>query len=191
MSFTDNEASGPATQLAPYLRPGEQLLWSGRPDPDIRFTSADVFLVPFSILWGGFALFWETTVIASGAPPFFVLWGVPFVVLGLYFMFGRFVYKRRNKLRTAYGLTTDRALVAVGTTTLHETPVEHTPKSIRRSPGHVSITFGNPGTFGVGTYANTGMDFFGRGNAPIAFYDVADGDALLAILNRPQDVRDG
>jgi hypothetical protein len=35
------------------------------------------------------------------------------------------------------------------------------------------------------------MDFFGRGNAPIAFYDVADGDALLAILNRPQDVRDG
>jgi hypothetical protein len=40
----------PAAQLQLYLRPGEQLLWSGRPDPNVRFTPADAFLVPFSIL---------------------------------------------------------------------------------------------------------------------------------------------
>ena len=59
----------PATQLAPYLLPNERLLWVGRPDPEVLFTPIDAFLVPFSIMWGGFAVFWEAGVISSGGPP--------------------------------------------------------------------------------------------------------------------------
>ncbi len=67
--------------FTPSLRPGERLLWQGRPIPR-RFilTPADVFLVPFSLLWGGFAIFWEAGVILSGAPFFFLIWGIHFAV---------------------------------------------------------------------------------------------------------------
>ena len=175
-----------SAQLVSYLRPGEQLLWSGRPDPDVWFSPGDVFLVPFSIMWGGFAVVWELGAISSGTV-FLVLWGIPFVAIGLHMMFGRFIYKHRTKLRTAYGLTPDRALVAVGTKALNDSPLKQTPSSIRRSRdgSHVSVTFGSPnGWTNRGAYGNTGMEFFARGNAPFAFYDVADGEALLAALDR-------
>jgi len=190
MSSWGAAADDASMQLASYLRPREQLLWSGRPDPAVRFSPADVFLVPFSIMWGGFALFWELAALFSGAGPFFVLWGIPFVGVGLYMMFGRFIYKHRTKRRTAYGLTPDRALVAVGTTKLNDSPVKQTPSSIRRSRdgSHVSVTFGSPnGWSNRGAYANTGMDFFTRGNTPVAFYDVADAQALLTALDRARE----
>jgi hypothetical protein len=187
MSSWGSAADDASVQLVSYLRPGEQLLWSGRPDPNVRFSPADVFLVPFSIMWGGFAVFWELGALFSGAGPFFVLWGIPFVAVGLYMMFGRFIYKHRAKLRTAYGLTPDRALVAVGATTLNDSPLKQMPSSIRRSRdgSHVSVTFGSAnGWSNRGAYGNTGMEFLPRGNPAVAFYDVADGQALLAALDR-------
>ncbi|HEY2081094.1 MAG TPA: hypothetical protein VGH53_32615, partial [Streptosporangiaceae bacterium] len=35
-----------AARLQPYLRPGEDLLWCGRPDPAVFFTAADVIAIP-------------------------------------------------------------------------------------------------------------------------------------------------
>ena len=137
----------PDFQIRQRLRPGENLLWSGRPDPAVRFSPADRFLVPFSIMWGGFALFWEASVIASGGAPFFVLWGIPFVIMGLYFIFGRFWFKRRQKLRTAYGITNERAIVAVGNSQVMETPIKNQPLSLTRSSDgrHGSVECGGEG----------------------------------------------
>jgi len=71
-----------------HLSSAEQIEWVGRPDPAKHFTRGDVFLIPFSIMWGGFSIFWEASVITGGAGPFFALWGIPFVAIGLYFIFG-------------------------------------------------------------------------------------------------------
>jgi hypothetical protein len=98
-------------QVRQYLRDDEQLLWYGAPDASVWFTAEDVILIPFSILWCGFAIFWESSVIGGDAPFLFRLWGIPFVVLGLYFVAGRFFYKSYRKRHTVYAITTRRAMI--------------------------------------------------------------------------------
>ena len=175
-------------QLVPYLLADEHLLWTGRPDPTKHLTGSDVFLVPFSLLWGGFAIFWTGTALTGGAPLPFVLFGVPFVALGLYFIFGRFVVKARRKRDTAYGLTEGRALVAVGSRALAEAPVERQPidQRLSRDRKHLSVIFGRPATgWLVGpNYANTGMEFLGHGSHQLGFFDVTDVAGLEAALRR-------
>jgi hypothetical protein len=102
------DADGP---FAPHLVDREKVLWVGRPDASKLFDATDRFLIPFSLVWGGFAIFWEATVIATGAPLFFVLFGLPFVAFGLYLIFGRFVQRRLVRRRTWYAVTDRRVLV--------------------------------------------------------------------------------
>lgn len=85
---TELYSDNPRQVISAELSSKEKLLWSGQPPAGVRLTSADWRLIPFSILWGGFAIAWETVVIVKSAPLFFRLWGIPFVAMGLYFMFG-------------------------------------------------------------------------------------------------------
>ena len=41
------------------LRSGEEIRWIGQPDASRIFSLADIGIIPFSLLWGGFAVFWE------------------------------------------------------------------------------------------------------------------------------------
>ena len=47
------------TAIQPELTSGENFIWAGRPSGSVIFHKEDAFLVPFSLLWGGFAIFWE------------------------------------------------------------------------------------------------------------------------------------
>jgi hypothetical protein len=183
----------PRSRILPLLRQGERLLWVGQPDPKVRFTGADAFLVPFSILWGGFAIFWEFMAVTTAKQqPFFALWGIPFVLIGFWFIFGRFIYKKRRKLRTVYGLTDRRAIVCTGDRSVSDSPVSGMPTKVDRSKDgrHVSVTFGSQGVAGlfgtgIGMYQNTGMDFFSLGlGQTVAFYDVSDTDGVLYALDQ-------
>ncbi len=151
-----------------------------------HLTGMDAFLVPFSVLWTGFAVFWTGAVLVSGASVSFALFGLPFVVAGLYFIFGRFVVKARRKRQTAYGLTDRRALVAVGQGALSEAPLERQPidQWLSRDRKHMSVVFGRSATgwWAGPSYANTGLEFFQQGGQPVAFFDVADVSGLESAL---------
>lgn len=101
-------------ELKANLSAGEKLIWTGYPKGGIVFRTWDVFFVPFSLLWGGFAIFWETTVFTTGAPFFFKLWGIPFVLVGLYMIAGRFFVDAKKRENTIYGITQDRIIILSG-----------------------------------------------------------------------------
>jgi len=96
------------------LASGEKLLWSGQPPTGLRLRASDALLIPFSIVWCGFAIFWETNVVKSGAPFFFRLWGIPFIVVGLYLVFGRFFVDAIIRKKTFYGVSSERVIIVTG-----------------------------------------------------------------------------
>jgi hypothetical protein len=103
-----------STELQQHLDGTEKLLWTGQPKKGIVFRTADIFLIPLSLLWCGFAIFWFTTALSSGAPFFFTLFGLPFVAIGLIFVFGRFLIDAKQRDKTVYGLTSDRIIIKAG-----------------------------------------------------------------------------
>ena len=112
--------SSPDNPLLEQLDPEEHLLWSGQPRTGVHLRAQDAFLIPFSLLWCGFAVFWEFTAwtATSRAPGpigfIFPLFGLPFVVIGLFFVFGRFFVDAFARARTFYGVTNERILIISG-----------------------------------------------------------------------------
>jgi hypothetical protein len=110
----------PEDQLSPYLDKGERLLWCGQPRGGVRLRPQDALMIPFSLLWGGFAIFWEYMVLhipAKSPGPvgiMFPLFGIPFVTMGLYIIFGRFFVDAKIRAHTYYGVTGERIIILSG-----------------------------------------------------------------------------
>lgn len=93
------------------LLPRERILWSGSPAQGLLFTSRDIFLIPFSLVWCGFTIFWTYSAVRKGAPFFFYVWGAMFVCIGLFLVFGRFAFDAWLRRRISYAVTDKRILI--------------------------------------------------------------------------------
>lgn len=135
---------GPA--LSGRLLRGERILWSGRPAQGLAFSPQDWLLVPFSAVWAGFALSWEFGVLTTRAPDFFAVFGVPFVLVGLFMLAGRFAVDAWIRRSTAYAVTNQRILILRSrpSSTFMALPLDRLPEAslIERVNGSGSIRFG-------------------------------------------------
>lgn len=106
----------PQNEIAQALDSGESLIWSGTPRKGLALRSSDAYMIPFSFLWGGFAIFWEAGVLRTNGPntAFMSIWGIPFVLAGLYLIIGRFFVDASLRAKTFYGLTNRRAIIISG-----------------------------------------------------------------------------
>ena len=139
----------PSEIIKRELAPGERVLWSGQPRQGVYLRGADIMLVPFSLMWGGFAIFWEYSVFTSDAPFFFRLWGLPFVGVGLYLIFGRFFVEAKQRASTHYAVTNQQILIISGL-------FSRSTKSLNlRTLSDLSLSEGN---------SNYGSIFFGGGS---------------------------
>lgn len=114
--------------------------------------------------------------------------GLPFVLVGLYLIFGRFRYKKWRKKNTYYAVTNRRVLILTKllSRNLQAAFVDLVPsisKSVR-SDGTGTVRFGNP-SFWASMYANTGLDFFGwfYGSDPPTFHDIRDADRVHDLVS--------
>lgn len=89
----------------------ETILWQGQPIQGFIFSKHDILLIPFSLLWCGFAIVWEMTVISSEAPLLFMIWGIPFILAGIYFVIGRFIHDTIRRAQTHYAITNRRIVI--------------------------------------------------------------------------------
>lgn len=173
------------------LSPGERLLWKGRPRGGVRLRGSDAFLIPFSLLWGGFAIFWETvalTKIPKDNPAGWVapIFGIPFVVVGLYIIFGRFFLDTKNRQTVEYAVTNRRAIIVSGLFTrkvrsinLNSTPEITVAEKADRSG---TISFGAAPPYGSWMQGN-GMWFPGTPSQP-AFEMIENVRSVYEIIEK-------
>jgi hypothetical protein len=54
-------------------------VWTGSPKQGIMFKANDIFMIPFSLMWGGFAI--------SGRPQFLIVMHQSFLGCGVFHLF--------------------------------------------------------------------------------------------------------
>ncbi|MBI5858037.1 MAG: hypothetical protein HZB42_10380 [Sphingobacteriales bacterium] len=129
--------------IRPSLIRGEKILWIGKPKAGIKFRTTDIYLIPFSFLWFGFAVFWTVTASRAGA---FALFGIPFVAIGFYMAIGRFFTDAYQRTRTIYAISDNRVIIKSGF--FYRNVTSYNIKSLpevtirEKSDGSGSITFG-------------------------------------------------
>ena len=96
------------------LGAGERVLWIGQPKSGLKLRRSDALMIPYSLLWAGFAVFWEAVAIGSHGPLIFMIWGIPFVLVGIYFTVGRFFVDAAIRAKTSYGVTNQRIVIIYG-----------------------------------------------------------------------------
>lgn len=135
--------------IARQLLPNEKVLWKGHPGTGLIFRPMEFFLIPFSLLWGGFAIFWNLgvwTEIPNNGGMQFKLFGLPFIVAGIYITVGRFLLDVQIRKRLVYMVTDRRVLILrrAGSSASKTVDIKRLPtlEFDERSDGTGTIRFG-------------------------------------------------
>ena len=181
-----------AQKIQPELMSGESIYWAGMPNPKVIFHSDDWAAIPFSLVWTGFFVFWEAQALGFwgktsqpvGNDIFMELWGIPFLLIGNYMVWGRFLVDAWAKRRTYYAVTNRRVLVLqegwrrkTSTTFL-----EAIPQIEREGTATGTLWFGTKYPILAAKGRKTrDMSRFSIGDVPV-FADIGDVDSVHRLI---------
>lgn len=105
-----------AQKISPELFAGETLRWADIPNSRIIFHSDDWVSIPFSLVWIGFFIYGPCHGLgfagnSRGFGGFSEIWCIPFLLIGNYNLWGRFILDAWLKRRTYYAISNRRAFV--------------------------------------------------------------------------------
>jgi hypothetical protein len=135
-------------------------------------------------VWGAAVFTFETLAIYSGEA-LAALFCIPFVLVALFLMVGRFLFDATSRRRTFYALTNERALIVSGmwsrqTTSIELRALRETHLSLRAS-GLGTITFGRGPTWLRGVSWPKSPRY-----VPPAFDGIPDAAAVEALIRKAQ-----
>ena len=179
--------------IQPELLSGESIVWAGQPHAGVFLHKEDIFLIPFSLLWGGFAIVWEAGVSGywgsnarSGEWLFGMVWGIPFVLIGQYMIWGRFLYAAWKKKRIHYALTTRRVIVVHNgwKREMSSAYLDNLPALIKEggSNGIGTLRFAQQDSMWSGRRGWGAWDSLAVGNVP-TFMDIDDVDSVYRLVS--------
>lgn len=166
------------------LSTNERVLWHGVPRQGLMLRGADVLMIPFSLLWGGFSVFLEYSVMRSDAPAIVRLWSIPFVLMGAHMVGGRFVLEAWQRARTDYMVTNERIIIRSGILRRRVQSVE------LRTMGDFALTESSSGegtiSFGVSAAGNrfSGLAAWPGDDTIPRFDTIADARAVYEIIRK-------
>jgi hypothetical protein len=122
-----------ADRVAAELGRDEELVWAGQPRVDLA-TRPAFFLVPFGIVFTGFAVVW---MVVAGLFTFGLLapCGLPFIAVGIALIASP-AWLRSRARRTIYALTNQRAIIWEPTWFRSSTVRKYTPAGLGRISRH-------------------------------------------------------
>lgn len=102
----------PEQMIGRLLVPGEALLWSGAPPEGILIRPMEMLFTPLNVGVCGFAGFMEFIAVSS-RNVFMMVWGIPFLLMSVYLLAGRFVAEAWLRANTYYAVTDQRVIIAL------------------------------------------------------------------------------
>lgn len=168
-------------ELSSELRSDETVLWTGKPNGAQFFTAGSGCAMVFGLAWLAFSLFWESMAIKGaisqgGVAWGMVLFGIPFVMIGVGLVVGLPLAEYNSRNNTVYAITSHRVIVKVGgkmnrVTSYQITPQMSVQKMVQSSGrGTVRIGYGTPlvtttvngklSSFGSSSHSDTESDNF-------------------------------
>jgi len=165
-----------------YLDTDEKLLWKGAPAKGLRLSGSGLVLSFFGFFFLAFALFWIGMAASmnggSGMEAVFPLFGVPFVLIGLWLVAGHWFFDAYKRKHSRYALTNKRALIArtVYGRRMERYPIERS-NQIRLISGKLDTVY-----FAQKTYRSKN----GTQVKNIGFRFIHDGQAVYDLLRKVQ-----
>jgi hypothetical protein len=171
----------------------EEILWYGKPDPQALFSRADFALIPFSILWAGFAfvacgVLLAIAILDSPVALLGVIIAGPMALMGFYITIGRFLYKKWWKRRTHYAVTSQRLLSLTFSfgRQLDAAFIDRltgVTRDIARD-GRGTLWFGNAGWWDVLLGSNAVDMLLPLSRVAVVFYDIAEAQRVYELANQ-------